>query len=376
MLTNADETLLHQTSRPMSTCAESDHRFFDRYWFEAVHPEGYMAVILGMGAYKNMNVMDGFAAVQQDLQQYNLRVSRRLRPDLDHARVGPLSVNIVEPYRDFILTIEKGDYAFSGELRWQSNFPPYLEAHHQNLVEGSIAQDSSRYDQVGRVSGWLELNGTRHIVTDWWGVRDHSWGVRPGVGGFEPQRKDTGDNLPGTWIEMRSLLWMWSYLVTEEFACQFQQQEDGEGKILYQDGLLQWPIDSTRKSVRVVGLEHQISFIPGTRSYHDLTYVVSLEDSNKLEIKAEPLVPPWAYRGTGYEGGYNDGKGLGATRGNDLLEWDIYDLSHPGIVLDQDGNQIAPGHREQPVKLTVNGQAGFGHFPVMSFGKISKYNLK
>ena len=41
-----------------------------------------------------------------------------------------------------------------------------------------------RYHQVGTPTGWLEIDGERHEITpeEWSCTRDHSWGVRYGVG--------------------------------------------------------------------------------------------------------------------------------------------------------------------------------------------------
>src|SRR5439155_7177198 len=50
-----------------------------------------------------------------------------------------------------------------------------------------------RYHQIGRCSGWVEVDGERTTLTpeSWVSTRDHSWGVRAGVGqplvGVEPR---------------------------------------------------------------------------------------------------------------------------------------------------------------------------------------------
>jgi hypothetical protein len=54
----------------------------------------------------------------------------------------------------------------------------------------------------------------------WWGVRDHTWGVRPDVGGFEPAHGHG---------PRASLLWLWAYATTDEMACHFQLRENGAG---------------------------------------------------------------------------------------------------------------------------------------------------
>ena len=46
MLTDLDDTLLHQAPLPFAFVGTSDHRFYDRYWFEAVVPDGSAGVLV------------------------------------------------------------------------------------------------------------------------------------------------------------------------------------------------------------------------------------------------------------------------------------------------------------------------------------------
>lgn len=364
MLIGLDETLHHQASRPFRMAGVSDHRFFDRYWFSAVHPTGEVGVIAGLAFYKNMGTCDGFMSVQKDGMQHNLRLSRPLAGQLDKTVVGPLRVSVVEPFRHLHIELGPNEHGIAADLHWHSDFPPHVEAHHLQVFHDRVTQDSTRYDQVGGWSGWLELTGERFAVDDWWGVRDHSWGVRPGVGGFEPALSAAST----------SMLWLWSCFSADDYSCQFQLREDGEGNRLYFDGRLDYRASDGREPVRAVDVRHEVSFVAGTRSFDHLHYELRLEDGRTIDIEAEPIVQPWAYSGTGYSGGYLDGKGLGAYRG-EVMEHDVYDVSHPEIVL-LDGEPQHPGHREQPVRVSLDGKPGyFGHMPVMTTGAVRRYGL-
>ena len=55
-----------------------------------------VSVIYGLANYKNTDVCDGFLCVQHGDRQYNLRVSRPLRPDFS-MRIGPLGIEVLEP---------------------------------------------------------------------------------------------------------------------------------------------------------------------------------------------------------------------------------------------------------------------------------------
>src|SRR5262245_51139792 len=104
MLTKLDETLRHQLPTTFDHVGTSDPRFYDRYFFGVHDPAGSMVVHLGIGLYSNMNVMDGYVAVQTPegdgggALQHNARVSRALRPDIDTVAVGPLHIDVLEPF--------------------------------------------------------------------------------------------------------------------------------------------------------------------------------------------------------------------------------------------------------------------------------------
>jgi hypothetical protein len=362
MLSALDETLLHQASVTFRMAGVSDHRFFDRYWFEAIDPSGSIGLIAGLAFYKNMGTCDGFMSVQRDRRQHNLRVARPLGEALETC-AGPLTIQVLEPFRHLRLGLGPNAHGIEASLEWTSTWPPYAEAQHRVVAAERTTTDSARYDQVGSWSGFITLHGDRYEVERWWGVRDHSWGVRPGVGGFEPP--SASGHSP--------LLHCWACFSTPSYACQFQLQEDGDGKRIYFDGQLDWPIGDHRRPLRATDVSHEISFIEGTRVYDRLRYRLVLEDDRTLVIDAEPVLRPWAYRGTGYNGGYDDGLGLGAWRG-EVLEHDIYDLSDPEIVL-LDGARSPAGHREQPVLVNVNGERGIGHMPVMTRGPLPSHGL-
>ena len=164
------------------------------------------------GTHKNMNVMDGFASVQYQKKQYNTRVSRTLRPGIDISSVGPLHVDIIEPFKKLRLRLDSGEHPASYDLTWTAVLPPYVEARSTNYFSGRITQDSTRYDQLGSVNGWITLEGNKYEIEKWWGARDHSWGVRPGVGGFEPS----------VGVRPDPFLWLWAYFSIDEFGCMFQ----------------------------------------------------------------------------------------------------------------------------------------------------------
>lgn len=353
-----DEQLNHQTSTVFRIPGTTDHRFYDRHWLEAISPDGETAMIAGLGIYKNMGVCDGFVTVQRGLRQTNVRSSRPLDNDL-RASTGPLTIDVLEPFERLRVRLAPGDYPVSCDLEWRSTHPPYLEAPHRDVRMGRVVTDTSRYDQSGEWTGWIELDGERHEHTGWWGVRDHSWGVRSDVGGFEPTQGHTRE----------TLLWNWVYATTDEHVVHLQHREDAHGRLRHLDGV----VIRNGVTTEVVKVEHDIDFVPGSRDWHRLVYTLHLPSGPPVVVKAEALGGPWAYRGTGYESGFHDRKGVGVPRGT-IVETDVLDLSVPGKVTCE-GESYWPGHREQPSRVVVDGHSGTGHIMVLTSGHIPRYNL-
>jgi hypothetical protein len=364
MLTALDETLVHQTPDTFGQVFTSDHRFFDRTWFGVYSPDGAIGLITGIGAYANMNVLDGFAAVQAGGKQHNLRLSRPLRPAVADITLGPLRHEVVEPLWRHRLVLEPGSHGTAFDLLWEGVAPAHLEPPHAARLDGRIYQDYKRFDQAGTVSGWVQVGESRVEADGWFAARDHSWGIRRQVGGFEPF---TGSLPP----EVNGVLFIWCEFAADGVTGHVQVQEDGQGQVVLSEGFV---APDGASPVEVGAVEHDIEFHPGTRAYRRARLVLHGVDGTRWEITAEPLLTAWAYRGTGYDGGYADGRGLGAYRG-DHAEHDVYDLSHPEDVGLPDGSTIVPFHREQGVRLEVNGARGFGHLPIMPIGRVERYGL-
>jgi len=367
-LTDLDESLMHQAAVPFQQTIVSDHRFFDRM-FLGGHCAENIKVISGMAAYKNMNVFDGFLCLQKDGRQHNFRLSRPFLPEAGRLSVGPLSLEIVKPLEQIRMTLASGSsYGHAADLLFTGIVPVHQEAPHVRRVNGRLEQDYRRFDQIGRLDGWIEIEGERIEVDNWFSVRDHSWGVRPGVGGYEPVTAPPPAELKDPAVAGELFIWLAFH--AGETSGQFQQFEDGNGAVRMTDGRIRR--GDTEVAVRSIA--HDIEFIPGTRVFSRARLSVGLADGEQLDIEAEALLSPWCYKGSGYDHGWDDERGLGFYRGA-RLEADFYDVSHPENVVLPDGRVIQPWHREQPVRLTVNGIAGLGHLPIINVGVIRGYGL-
>lgn len=193
-LTAADEFLNHQIVNTHSVVGTPDLGWTEKIWFTLARKDGSMAAAFGLGKYANRNVMDGFAGIQVGTQQRTVRASRVLQAGLQDMAVGPLTYEIVEPFKALRITLaENAAQPLRFDLTFHATMPAFFEKRDVVIAGGRMASDVIRYHQAGTISGWIEVEGERIEVRpdDWFGFRDHSWGVREHVG------KEPDDLVPG-----------------------------------------------------------------------------------------------------------------------------------------------------------------------------------
>ncbi len=358
MLTKLDDTLRHQAPTTFDHVVSSDPRFFDRYWFCAYHPEGNVGVATGLAVYANMNVLDGYACVIHEGIQHNLRFSREFRPDVDHLGVGPLSYEIVEGLRIIRLTLGENTTGTEFDIEWEGVAPAHEENYHFRRVNGRILEDYMRFDQVGCAGGSIVIDGRTYAVdkTGWWGIRDHSWGVRPGMGG--PQNNDVPTTRSG------DVAFYWMTFRAGPYRGYYQMTEDADGSRLSLDGLVGHLDESKGQAVPLKDVEQNLDVFPGTDGRvrtGEITFID--ENGRRWPCRLEKLSSAWDILGWGYRNGYKDGLGLGARRGGYLEESDTWDISDPEKIVDlENGREWKQAYRENAVRVTFEGEVGGGEF--------------
>lgn len=378
-ITALDETLNHQLPLPFSVAGISDHRFYDRHWYGLYDPSMSIAMLSGMGLYSNVGVLDGFAIMQRDKRQFNQRWSRRLYPDFTDMAVGPLRYEVIEPLKKIHLLLGKGDYPLNFDLEWSAIMPPRMEEPHQRWgAAGNVFLDYLRFHQMAVVNGWLEIEGERIEVVDWFGARDHSWGIREDDGRGAPIRAASG-------YRAKIGFYWWISFTAGDLTGYLAEQKDLGGERTYFDGCITSLESPDQPEVRITDVKKSFEFFPGehnpnnhgfgkTPLYSKARITLFGADGSTwdLDLKATPNLVPWAYSGAGYSGGYRDGKGLGAYRGPFLEEFEEYDMTKDiyRSMNPDTGEEVMPGHREQAVDVTVNGKhTGHGHTMLFALSK-------
>jgi hypothetical protein len=213
----------------------------------------------------------------------------------------------------------------------------------------------------------VDLAGERVEVDRWWGCRDHSWGVRPGVGGVDaPPRPAPGvaaaaaPPAPGT-------LFCFLFFSTPAHAGHVQIAERGVERV-YQTGVI--------GERPVLGVDLVVEFLTGTRRFRSAQIDLRLGDASDLRLVVEAIGPSIAMPGLGYSGGWDDGLGLGVPRGAYAVEHDVWDVGHPTEVRHQDGRVTTPVHRIQPVRVTTAaGDVGTGSLTLLAIGRLPQHGL-
>jgi hypothetical protein len=369
MLTALDDTLWHQLPTTFDHVGTSDPRFFDRYWFAAHAPDGSTALHLTMGAYRNMNVVDAAVVVVHEGRQHNLRASRSFGSRLEPV-CGPIRVDAVEPLQEFVLTVGADDGSLAGEITWRGIAPPHEERPHFERHRGRIREEYQRFDQIGTVDGWVQIDGTRIAIDNWWSCRDHSWGVRPRIGIREPV---TG---PQESLREDGFAMAFLFYSTDRYAGHALLMQRGNDEP-YTTGVVLDRASSTERTI--VGVVLTAELHEGTRRFRSAALTAELSDGQRLRFDAHALGSAIAMQGLGYSGGYEDSAGLGVWRGEIHVERETWDVSHPAEIVDAHGRVKTHWHRIQPVAVTATTRgetsAGHGSMTVLLSGRLPQYGL-
>ncbi|WP_421737400.1 hypothetical protein [Caulobacter sp.] len=222
-LTWGDDYPIHQTPEPVAY-AGTDRNFYDRYFFNGYAADGDggdLFFAAAFGVYPHLNIADAAFCVMKDGKQVNLRASRWLNMERMDLRVGPISIEVLEPLRRLKLTVEAPEHAIRAEITFDGRAFPVEEPRFIRRNGPRTFMDYTRLTQNGRYSGWIEVDGVRSSIEGFVGTRDRSWGVRP-VGARDPQ--ELAPPAP------MQFFWLWSPCNFEDGSLFFHTNDDELGR--------------------------------------------------------------------------------------------------------------------------------------------------
>ena len=222
MLTKGDDYPLHQTAEPIAY-AGTDRNFYDRYFFNGYSRDAgdTRMFAIAFGIYPQLDIADAAFCWMADGRQINLHASCWMGMERLALRVGPISIEVVEPLRALRVSVNAPDKGICAELLFTGHSFPLEEPRFTRRVGPRTLLDYTRLTQNGAYSGWVEIDGQREDVSGFVGTRDRSWGVRP-VGARDPQQPAIA--------AAPQFFWLWSPCLFETGDMFFHTNDDEHGR--------------------------------------------------------------------------------------------------------------------------------------------------
>jgi len=179
-LVPADEYFYHQIPEPLLNVVTYHEHWRESYFF-VLHPPDKPGdvVILAMATYPAHSMMDAvqMGTINGDsILDYHIRTFDGGDPHT--TCVGPISIDIVEPFKTIKLTADGNSAMVGMDLSFTARTQAYGLRRGTMKAGHEIIWDQSHMLQSGNFSGTYTYKGTTYPVNNWWGQRDHSWGIR------------------------------------------------------------------------------------------------------------------------------------------------------------------------------------------------------
>jgi hypothetical protein len=313
-LSPGDDFLIHQFPEPIDTVFTGDRQFYDRYYFNMHGSDDSLFMVFGMGQYPNLGVTDAFVTVAHGDHQVTVRASRELGSDRMDTSVGPLKVELLEGLRALRLTCDENEWGLSCDVTFRATTEALAEPKSYTYVGQRQTQNTYRLAHVGSYEGWLEVDGVRYDITPdrWLGARDHSWGVRHGVG--DPEPKGIGAKIHPD-MSM-GFFHNWLPIQFDDHMVKVTIDNDHAGRRILEEAVKLYNLGDERPPEHLGRPEIDITYFSGTREIEKAELWFSGDGASDLRITTTPLKTVYLKAGSGY---MHDGYwGHGVWQGADL----------------------------------------------------------
>jgi len=240
-LTDVDELLAHQLPEPHPN-VQTHHPHWRESYFFIAHRRAALGdvVILTMATYPQRQAMDSLQMGRVGGVPVIGHQARDHGGDPHTPVVGGARVEIVRPYEEIRLVADPGVCELGMDLTWRARTRPYGLRRGTMRAGHELIWDQSHMFQSGTYEGTYTHAGTTHEVAEgeWWGQRDHSWGVR-----------DHG----------RCPLWLWFQVQLEDGFLGVWHWELANGAHIYTDGC--WAPTDGGEPVPLVDFAHDVEWV-------------------------------------------------------------------------------------------------------------------
>ncbi|MFA4835010.1 MAG: hypothetical protein WC749_02920 [Dehalococcoidia bacterium] len=387
MLTKSDELLCHQIVSTFDHVDTSESNWAEKMEIDVYDSSGGIVVSHGIGKYTNRNVMDGFGAVALKDRQYHVRSSRELHTEPDITKIGPVSLEVVEPFKKIRICLGENEYGFSYDLELEGVMTPFEEPVGFTRFKGKIVNHCVRYYQLCRASGKVTVEGKTYKATrdTWYAQRDHSWGIRGLMGAYRaaggwrhPEDKGAPESglQPNPRDHIPGYLGFLNAAEFKDFGFFTTYVEGPDGKP-FQLGLsgihgyIVYPYAANRSPQRIVNQQYQIQFFPGARQLKSLKVDFTLEDGTNRQISMRPMGVGTYTFAVGYFGGYRNwwhGKWMGPS----WVQGEKIDITNENVL----GEMFGGGLKHATLECRCGDEVGYGVIQYGAFGELPKYGIK
>jgi hypothetical protein len=353
MLLGMDEYPFHQFTNTFAAVAGSDPQWNDGHYVTLCDAAGTVCLTSNVRLYQNNDVIDGFVCVRHEGVQHNVRVSRRLRANMDFLGVGPLRLELAQPMQVLRMVLEENDilgsHGIALDVTCRTTAGPHLDPIETMRIDGRLISERATYEVTGECSGWVSVDGQRIDLVSASFFRNHSWGYQPGRGGARAGAPTPSRRVPGVrqWV-LFHMPDHGGYYFTDPRP----RPASNKGAILIGD-----------RSIAVQSISHDLQFYDGGRRLRSGSFELIDSEDTTRSYEIEDL--GWVYcQGGGYFGGFDDGLGQGVYRGDYHEEGETWDVSHPTQIVDSAGRTFEFDHAwaESFVSVRSGDARGLGHF--------------
>jgi hypothetical protein len=276
-LTAFDEFLVHQTPEPLSVVQTQHDHWRESVFFVGHRPDelGDM-VILTMATFPSRGTMDSLQMGNVGGSQVLGRTERHHDGDPHTMSAGGARIEVVKPFEELHLWADPDLCDLGMDLTFRARTQPYGLRRGSMRAGNEVVWDQSHMLQSGWFNGTYTHAGTTHEVRDWWGQRDHSWGIRN---------------------HGRCPMWMWLQLQLPDGFLGVWHWEFANGAQVYSDGC--WAPADGSDPIPLIGFRHDFTWLQadGTAAHYGDhgetvarlhgTAVFTLEGGRSIEVTAD-----------------------------------------------------------------------------------------
>ena len=337
-LSGLDEYLVHNYPHPVRVMWTTDAQAYERIWFTAQDDTGDLLVVCGLAFYPNLGTAEAFAIVNCRGQHTTVRAHRLLGDNRMDMRIGPIAYEVVEPFKEWKLTLDENEFGTSYEIHWfDTKRAVFRNLGADVIVGGKPFGGVAGYDGFGEQTGWVKVGGERFELTrtHFNGTRDHHWGTRDGVGG------------PGRWSG-------WQHVYSGAFV-QYPDWSMWNNHMMYNLG------EERPGSATISRRKHRLRFEPDTHLLVGGEVDVTMPRGDVKTVTFERFGNQIAFLRCGMYGGPNGGTPNGDIWhgmyvGDNVVTGETFDVNDPEVR-----KQIC-GLDQHHMRFECDGQVSAGLF--------------